>query len=115
MKRDELVNNIENIFGDVDKFLDIVEDDCVYGYDMIRHEDEIYIFNIYNCQYIHWYKLTHIGRDFSTDIKTDEEIINFLQRLKNTIISQEEEMEKDFEEVINRIEEDTNYAKKFNN
>ena len=90
IERDKLVQNIEKIFGDINLFLDIVEDDSLYGFDMIRHNDEIYIIDNINYCFIHWYKLTHIGRDFSTDLKTEEEIIEFLKRIKQAYINKEE-------------------------
>ena len=93
MDRDVLVSNIENIFSidnknAIDVFLDIVEENCVPGYDMIKHDDEIYIIDREHCQYINWYKLTHIGRDLHTNM-SDDEIIEFLNRLKRVYTKKE--------------------------
>ncbi len=91
--REKFVEEIEKIFGTLDIFLDIVEDGGVGGYDMIKDNDEIYIIDENNCQYIHWYKLTHVGRDFHSDIKTWDGIVEFLKRLKK----KKEDMDKETE------------------
>lgn len=91
--REKFVEEIKKIFGNLDIFLDIVEEDDISNYDMIKDDDEIYIIDTYNCQYIHWYKLTHVGRDFHTDIKTWDGIVEFLIRLKK----KKEDMEKETE------------------
>ena len=80
--RKELCDVVSKIFGSEEKFLDIIEDDIPYGYHYFKYEgDEIYIIDVQHNRYINWYKLTHIGRDFHTDMNTKEEVIDFLQRL----------------------------------
>ena len=80
--RDELCSEIERIFGSIDKFFDIVEEDIPYEWHYFKYDfDEIYIIDRKNCKFMNWYKLTHIGRDLHTDMKTKEEVIDFLQRL----------------------------------
>ena len=82
ISRAELCKAITKIFGSGEKFLDIIEEDLPYGYHYCKDDSaEIYIIDYTHNKYIHWYKLTHIGRDFHTDMKTKEEVIDFLQRL----------------------------------
>ena len=86
MERNEFTNHIETIFGNVDNFFDIIERGVV-GFDYLQNPSdgcsgEIYIVDRATKQYVNWYKLTHIGRDFNTNM-TDEEIVNFLEKLKN--------------------------------
>lgn len=80
--RAALCEAVTRIFGSGEKFLDIIEEDIPYGYHYVKWDgDEIYIIDHEHNKFIHWYKLTHIGRDFYTDMKTKEEVIDFLQRL----------------------------------
>ena len=86
MERSEFVNHIETIFGDVDKFFDIIEEGVI-EFDYLQNPSdgcsgEIYIVDRETKQYVNWYKLTHIGRDFHTNM-TDEVIVNFLKKLKS--------------------------------
>lgn len=84
ISRDELCEAVDRIFGSEEKFLDIIEEDLPYDYHYYKYEgEEIYIIDRYHNKYINWYKLTHLGRDFHTDMKTKEEIIDFLQNLHN--------------------------------
>lgn len=84
MERNEFTKSIESIFGNTEKFLDIIEEDLPVGYDFLYSDDgmsgEIYIVDREAHQYINWYKETHIGRDLHTNM-TDVEIIQFLKKL----------------------------------
>lgn len=80
--RDDLVQIIEDVFGDIDKFLDMIDDDNLpINFTCIYQDEELYIIDNYANRYIHWYKKTHIGRDFHTDMRTKEEIKEFFKRL----------------------------------
>lgn len=80
--RDDLVQIINDIYGDVDKFLDIIDDDNVpVNFSCIYQDEELYLIDDSANRYIHWYKKTHIGRDFHTDMETKEEIKEFFKRL----------------------------------
>lgn len=81
ISRDELYENVNRIFGSVDKFLDIVEEDRPCCYVSIKDEDEYLVIDSRAHRYISWYK--HVGRDFDTDMETKEEVISFLERLYN--------------------------------
>lgn len=82
ISRSALCEAIKRIFGSEEKFLDIIEEDIPYGYHYYKYEGEdIYIIDHFHNRYINWYKLTHVGRDFHTDMKTKEEVIDFLQNL----------------------------------
>lgn len=92
ISRDELCEAITRIFGSGEKFLDIIEEDLPYGYHYCKDDNaEIYIIDHMHNKYIHWYKLTHIGRDFHTDMKTKEEVIGFLQRLHDEWLKEKEQ------------------------
>ena len=91
INRSELCEAIKRIFGSVEKFLDIIEEDLPYGYHYYKYDgEEIYIIDRYYNRYINWYKLTHVGRDFHTDMKTKEEVIDFLQRLHDAWLKENE-------------------------
>lgn len=90
MERNELVNQIESIFGDLDVFLDIVQDDDLYGYDIIQKDEEVYIIDTEHCQYLNWYKLTHVGRAMHTDMD-DTQLIEFLKRMYKKYLEQKAE------------------------
>ena len=91
ISRAALCEAIKRIFGSGEKFLDIIEEDLPYGYHYCKDDsDEIYIIDYTHHKYIHWYKLTHIGRDFHTDMKTKEEVIDFLQRLHDDWLKENE-------------------------
>ena len=80
--REELIQIINDIYGHVDNFLDLIEGNNVpTNFTVIYQEEELYIIDNVAHEYIHWYKKTHIGRDFHTDIKTTEELIEFFKRL----------------------------------
>ena len=92
INRSELCEAIKRIFGSGEKFLDIIEEDLPYGYHYCKNDSaEIYIIDYTHHKYIHWYKLTHIGRDFHTDMKTKEEVIDFLQRLHDEWLKEKEQ------------------------
>lgn len=91
ISRAALCEAIRRIFGSGEKFLDIIEEDLPYGYHYCKDDSaEIYIIDYTHHKYIHWYKLTHIGRDFHTDMKTKEEVIDFLQRLHHKWLKENE-------------------------
>ena len=92
ISRAELCNAVEKIFGSEDKFLDIIEEDLPYGYHYCKDDSgEIYIIDHNHNKYINWYKLTHVGRDFHTDMKTKEEVIDFLQKLHDEWLKEKEQ------------------------
>lgn len=94
ISRSALCEAIRRIFGSEEKFLDIIEEDLPYGYHYCADKndgEEIYVSDVKHRQYIHWYKLTHIGRDFNTDMKTKEEVIDFLQRLHDEWLKENED------------------------
>lgn len=91
INRDELCEAVDRIFGSEEKFLDIIEENIPYGYHYYKYDgEEIYIIDRYHNKYINWYKLTHVGRDFHTDMKTKEEVIDFLQRLHDVWLKENE-------------------------
>ena len=92
ISRGELCEVVDIIFGSEEKFLDIIEEDIPYGYHYYKYDgEEIYIIDTFHNRYINWYKLTHLGRDFHTDMKTKEEVIAFLQRLHDEWLKEKEQ------------------------
>lgn len=81
MTRDEFTKVIENVFDNLDNFLDIVLYDLPIGYDLATADDEIYLVDREGHTYLNWYKPTHVGRDLHTNM-TDKQIIDFLEKLK---------------------------------
>lgn len=80
--RDDLIQIIKDIYGDVDKFLDMIDEDNIpMNFTCIYQDEELYIIDNYANRYIHWYKKTHIGRDLHTDMRTKGEIREFFERL----------------------------------
>lgn len=80
--RDDLILIIKDIYGDVDKFLDMLDDgEFNPNFNCIYQDEELYIIDDTANRYIHWYKKTHIGRDFHTDMESKEEIREFFKRL----------------------------------
>ena len=79
ISRYDLYTAIDRIFGSMDKFLDIVEEDTPIGYNAMRVEDDYFLIDNRAHRYISWYK--HVGRDFNTDMCSKDEIISFLERL----------------------------------
>jgi hypothetical protein len=92
ISRNELCEAVDRIFGSEEKFLDIIEEDIPSGYHYYKYEgEEIYIIDHFHNRYINWYKLTHVGRDFHTDMKTKEEVIDFLQNLHDKWLMENED------------------------
>lgn len=85
MLREELCSSVKAIFKSYDAFLDIVED----GGPITRFEtlctinespsnSMTYIIDTETGFFIGWYKLTHIGRSLSTNIKNLNDLNEFL-------------------------------------
>lgn len=67
---DRLVNNFYNIQSEFMIFKD---------------EEDIYIFEVETMYSVNWYKLLHVGRNFSTNMPTGTRVYNFLKRLRKAI------------------------------
>lgn len=88
LTREQLCEVVKGIYSDFDKFLDDVEEDCVYSFNVYCSinespgNGEILILEKETKQYISWYKLSHIGRDLETNIPTYSELVLFITRFK---------------------------------
>lgn len=86
--RDELCKVVKDIYGDVDKFLDDVEEDCIRRFGVFCTINEasgngdILILDYETHQYISWYKLSHIGRDLHTNVPTITAAYEFIKAFK---------------------------------
>lgn len=67
---DRMVNNFYNIQSEFMIFKD---------------EEEIYIYEVETMYSLNWYKLFHIGRNFSTNMPTGTRVYEFLKRLREAI------------------------------
>ena len=83
--REDLVKEIDNVFGDYQIFLDYIEEE-MYGANFdcfARSDDESYIINRNTGEYINWYKFYHIGRDVHISYNDKLDINKFLTEFKN--------------------------------
>ena len=69
---------------DTDTFFDIVEGDgasprfdCLHSFGLGISDGECCIIDQETGNYISWYKLYHFGRDYTTNMNTKEEIVQF--------------------------------------
>lgn len=86
--RDDLCEVVKDIYGDIDKFLDDVEEDCTIRFNVFCTINEcpgngdILILDNETRQYISWYKLSHIGRDLHTNIPFKIAAYEFIKAFK---------------------------------
>lgn len=89
--REILVDTICEIFGDTDLFLDKIEFEIINRFELfVSNGDslgsgDVLLLDTKTGLYIKWYKLTHIGRDIDTNIKSKEELETFLTELLMTV------------------------------
>lgn len=82
--REIFVNTVVNVFGAENKFLDFCENINYNSgrYDVfVCYDDESYIIDRQTGYYVNWYKFTHIGRDFHTNM-SPKLLISFLESFK---------------------------------
>lgn len=92
--RQIVVETIKHVFGDTEKFLDMVDDiDGIYDkYDFVKTiDEEFYIINRRTGEYVNWYKYTHIGRSVNMNFHP-RYLTNFFKLLKNEYDKVREEM-----------------------
>lgn len=86
--RDDLCEVVKDIYGDVDKFLDDVEEDCTSRFSVFctinesPADGDILILDNKTKQYISWYKLSHVGRDLYTNIPFKIAAYEFIKAFK---------------------------------
>ena len=89
--REILVETICKIFGDTELFLDKIEFEIINRFELfVSNGDsldsgDVLLLDTMTGLYIKWYKLTHIGRDIDTNIKSKEELETFLTELLMTV------------------------------
>ena len=89
--REILVETICKIFGDAELFLDKIEFEIINRFELfVSNGDslgsgDVLLLDTMTGLYIKWYKLTHIGRDIDTNIKSKEELEMFLTELLMTV------------------------------
>lgn len=95
--REMLCEIVKDVYGDVDKFLDDVEEDCVYRFNVYCTINEspgngdILILDNHNLWYVGWYKLSHLGRDLHTNMERYEEVLQFISDFKKCKDQEREE------------------------
>lgn len=88
LTREDLNEIVKYIYGDVNKFLDDVEEDCTSRFSVFCTINEcpgngdILILDNETKQYISWYKLSHIGRDLHTNIPFKIAAYEFIKAFK---------------------------------
>lgn len=81
--RELFIESINKVFDTDDDFLDLVENQHIIGFDIFMTTDEeVYIVDIDNGEYINWYKFYHIGRTMHINFEPSK-LVDFLTRLKN--------------------------------
>ena len=86
--REELCDVIQWAYGNIDKFLDDVEEGCERQFSVFCTINEcpgngdILILDNETKQYISWYKLSHIGRDLHTNIPSKIVAYEFIKAFK---------------------------------
>ena len=68
---------VKEVFGDVDKFLDLIDSGGTYEkFDVVtgsnRPDDEYYVIDRKTGEYINWYKYTHIGRSIHMNFNPEK-------------------------------------------
>lgn len=81
--RDIINNEIENLFPNIDNLLDRI----VYGQNTTCHilqyvNQTVLIYDTITDYYLSWYKLTHIGRAYHTNLESKTQLRMFLECLK---------------------------------
>lgn len=89
--REILVETICKIFGDTERFLDKIEFEIINRFELfVTNGDslgngDVLLLDTTTGLFVKWYKLTHIGRDLDTNIKSKEELEMFLTELLMTV------------------------------
>lgn len=88
LTREDLCKVVKEVYGDIDKFLDDVEEDSVYKYSVFCSINEspcngdVLILDNDTNRFISWYKLSHLGRDLHTNINSEVELFEFISIFK---------------------------------
>jgi len=95
--REVLCKIVEEVYGDIGKFLDDVESGCVRRFSIFCTINEsvgngdILILDNETKFYISWYKLSHLGRDIHTNIIGVSFLEDFIKAFKETMDREREE------------------------
>lgn len=95
--REDLCKVVEEVYGDIDKFLDDVESGCVRRFSIFCTINEsvgngdILILDNETKEYLSWYKLSHLGRDIHTNIGIVSFLEDFIKAFKETMDREREE------------------------
>ena len=94
--REDLCDVAQAIYGDIDKFLDDVEEGYTRQFSVFCTINEspgngdVLILDNETHQYISWYKLSHIGRDLHTNIPFKIAAYEFIKAFKECKDKEEE-------------------------
>ena len=86
--REDFCKAVKEVYESTEKFLDDIENDCIYRFDIFKNIDEtlyngdVLILDHETNKFVSWYKFTHLGRDLHTNIETEKEIKEFIQAFK---------------------------------
>lgn len=97
LTREDLCKVVKEVYGDIDKFLDDVEEDCIIRFSVFCTINEssgngdVLILDRETHQYISWYKLSHLGRDLHTNIISYSFLKDFIYAFKEVMDREREE------------------------
>lgn len=97
LTREDLCKVVKEVYGDIDKFLDDVEEDCIIRFSVFCTINEssgngdVLILDRETHQYISWYKLSHLGRDLHTNIISYSFLKDFIYTFKEVMDREREE------------------------
>lgn len=86
--RDDITHSFDRYeYNSIDVLLDIIESNKNRSYYILQYVNEtVLIYDTSEGKYLTWYKITHIGRSFTTNIETVEELDAFIDELMcNTV------------------------------
>ena len=86
----DLINNALYYNYDVDLLFEWLESGKNTDGFIIQYLNEtVLIYNTYNDTYLTWYKLTHVGRAFTTNIESSKQLLIFFNELFEDIKAKE--------------------------
>lgn len=97
LTREDLCKVVKEVYGDIDKFLDDVEEDRIRRFSVFCTINEssgngnVLILDRETHQYISWYKFSHLGRDLHTNINSEVELFEFISIFKECKDQEREE------------------------
>lgn len=86
--REDFCKAVKEIYESTEKFLDDIENDCVYRFEIFKNIDEtlyngdVLILDHNTNLFVSWYKFTHLGRDLHSNISNINDLESFIKAFK---------------------------------